>query len=76
MSEEKENKIEEQENKAEEQEEKQEGTLFVPAAEITKYLSDLSNVLTLIVKGIGDSKNALVKKSEAKGEATNDSNKD
>ena len=67
---------EEKENKIEEQEDKQKSTLFVPATEITKYLSDLGNVLTLIVKGIEDSKGALIKKSEVKGEATNDSNKD
>ena len=64
-----------EETNVKEETKQNEGTLFVPATEILKYLSDLVNVLTIVVKGIEDSKDALVKKSETKGEA-NDGNKD
>ena len=59
------------------EEEKQ---LYVSADEVTKYLDDMRNVLDAIVKGIDDSKLALIKKCEEqieleKGEQ-NDGSKD
>ena len=38
--------------------------LFIAADEVTNYLDDMMNVLASIVKGIEDSKDALLNKCE------------